>query len=738
MVRLSWTSYHWFQRRLSGRFRDLLDAIDPLTQVRQDLVWLRALTKRVCELSQSIDGAVSALKSACEIAFSKAETRLNLIEAQYRGKIFAALDKQPCTKIAANLLQNVHDSPSYEDAPKLCRLKDAVLSTVEMLAFASSSESGRVHPAFRDLTVPDSLESLGAQLDSLELLVHHESTEAASTIHSNPPDDRDAHAPQSVVRPGPSASRNRETSQPENRRDRLLWFYRLWSHLLCLRHCDSQTFPVDTGAQISVVPPTAADRRFPSPGLRLQAANCSPIPTVDSLSLTLNIGLRRSFTWIFVIADVPHAILGSDFLDEFDLLADCRRACLLDRTTGLSVRGLTPFTAPTNLSVLESRPRRADLKPLDRLLALVFDRLGMFGVVLNPFKCVLGVPSLEFLGHPVDSEGLRPHPSKGEAIRDFPPPTSRRQLQRFLDMVNFYRRFLPNCADLMLPLTNMLSGPKGPFELTGEALTAFQIIKNSLADANLLTHPAPEAQLSLMVDASTVAVDAVLQQHLAGSTRPLAFFSKKLLPVETRYSTFGRELLAIYLAVKHLRHFFESRDFIVFTDHKPLTFALRSHSDKCNPRKIAHLDYISHFTTDIRHIDGTNNEVADMLSRPSPSSLKLSPGIDLCAVAAEQQRVGCPGDESVSGLQLKDVPLSTGSGTILCDVSTPLHNPFVPASMRRAVFQTLHGLPHPGIRASKKLLAEMFVWPGMNKDVKAWARSCLSSQRSKVQRHNKS
>nr|VZI14837.1 unnamed protein product [Spirometra erinaceieuropaei] len=634
--------------------------------------------------------------------------------------------------------------------------------------------------------------------------------------------------------------------------------------------CDTATrrrFLVDTGAQISVVPPTAADRRFPSPGLHLQAANCSPIPTFGSLSLTLNIGLRRSFTWIFVIADVPHAILGSDFLAEFDLLVECRRARLLDRKTGLFVRGLTPFAAPTNLSVLDTdiaspfrqlllshpniisaqfrsgevqhdvvhhirtsgppvfaRPRRlaperfqaakaefehmlqlgiirpsespwasplhmvpkatsGDWRPcdfagalfgksvfskidlvrafhqipvapedvpktavttpfglfefvrmpfglrnaaqtfqrfIDRVLrglpfvyayiddllvasrnaeehkehlALVFDRLDQFGVVINPSKCVLGVPSLDFLGHHIDVQGLRPLSSKVEAIRDFPPPTSKRQLQRFLGMVNFYPRFLPNYADLMLPLTNLLSGPKGPLELRGHALTAFERLKTSLADATLLTHPAAEALLSLMVDASTVAVGAVLQQHINNSTRPLAFFSKKLSPAETRYST---------------------------------------------PREISHLDYISQFTTDIRHIDGPKNEVADMLSRPSLSSLQLSHGIDLCVMAAEQQRVGCPGEESVSGLQLKDVPLTTGSGTILCDVSTPFHRPFVPASMRRAVFQTLHGLSHPGIRASQKLLAERFVWPGMNKDVKSWARSCLSCQRNKVQRHNKS
>nr|VZI43467.1 unnamed protein product [Spirometra erinaceieuropaei] len=400
------------------------------------------------------------------------------------------------------------------------------------------------------------------------------------------------------------SSPSRKIGQPDNRRDRFLWLFRLSSHLLRLRQYDSQTFPCDIRAQIGVVPQTPTDHCFPNPDLHLQAANRSFIPSFVSLPLALRF--------------VDHVLRGLPFVyANIDDLLEVSR------------------------NVEEQKDH----------LALVSDRLDEFGVIINPSKCVLGVPSLEFLGHQVDSEGLRPLPSKVEAVRNFPPPTSKRQLQRFLGMDNFFRRFLPNCADLMLPLTNMLSGPKGPLELTGEALTAFERIKNSLADATLLTHPAPETQLSLMVDASAVAVGAVLQQHLAGSTLPLAFFSKKLLPAETRHSTFGRELLAIYLAVKHFGHFLEGRDFTAFTDHKPLTFALLSHSDKYNPREIAHRDYISKVTTDIRHIDGTNNEVADMLSRPSLSSLQLTHGIDLCAMAAEQQRVGCPGDESVEAVR---------------------------------------------------------------------------------------
>ena len=84
------------------------------------------------------------------------------------------------------------------------------------------------------------------------------------------------------------------------------------------------------------------------------------------------------------------------------------------------------------------------------------------------------------------------------------------------------------------------------------------------------------------------------------------------------------------------------------------------------------------------------------------------------------------------------MPLPGHNGTILCKVSTGVNCPYVPEKLRRQVFDALHCISHPGAHATQKLIATQFVWPNMNKDIRAWARSCLHCQRSKVSRHNRS
>ena len=250
-------------------------------------------------------------------------------------------------------------------------------------------------------------------------------------------------------------------------------------------------------------------------------------------------------------------------------------------------------------------------------LRSVLKRFSEHGVIINPAKCQFGVSQLKFLGHLVNRHGIRPLEEKVQALLDFPRPLSKRKLREFLGLVNFYHRFLPGCAHILHPLNGLLSTASDCEELhwDDDAVAAFAAIKEALAKAALLTHPQPGAPLCLVTDASNRAVGAVLQQSLNGVWQPISFFSKKLKPAESRYSTFDRELLAIYLAIKHFRHLVEGQQLYVLTDHKPLVYALSSRSDRASPRQIRHLDYILQFTSDVRHIRGTDNTVADALSR---------------------------------------------------------------------------------------------------------------------------
>ena len=174
--------------------------------------------------------------------------------------------------------------------------------------------------------------------------------------------------------------------------------------------------------------------------------------------------------------------------------------------------------------------------------------------------------------------------------------------------MNFYHRFIPNCAAILHPLNELLSPTKTKTQdlhWNANAIEAFQTIKDTLANTTFLVHPKSNALTCIMTDASDRAVGAVLQQHIGDLWQPISYFSKKLKPSETKYSTFDRELLAVYLSIKYFRHFVEGRVFHILTDHKPLTCSLSSHSNHYTPRQIRHLDYISQFTFDIRYVKGS-------------------------------------------------------------------------------------------------------------------------------------
>ena len=336
-------------------------------------------------------------------------------------------------------------------------------------------------------------------------------------------------------------------------------------------------------------------------------------------------------------------------------------------------------------------------------LRLVLHRFELYGILINPPKCVLGVQELQFLGHRVNQLGVSPLPDQVQVIRDFPQPSTLRQLRTFLGLVNFYHRFIPKCAAILTPLNALLKTTatnSRALQWTPPATTAFNDIKEALANATLLVHPKPNAPLNVMTDASDVAIGAVLQQFLDDKWCPLSYFSRKLSPTEQRYSTFDRELLAVYCAIRHFRHFLEAREFHILTDHKPLTHSLQSKPDRHSPRQVRHLDFISQFTCDIRHVAGEGNPVADALSRLETNAVQLEsapPTVDFRAMARAQPDANDLQHlhSTNNTLKLTRVSMPMCADTLLCDTSTGTPRPYVPEQFRRTVFNSLHQLSHP-------------------------------------------
>jgi hypothetical protein len=372
------------------------------------------------------------------------------------------------------------------------------------------------------------------------------------------------------------------------------------------------------------------------------------------------------------------------------------------------------------------------LQVLHQVLVILSDN----HLLMNPDKSVFAQSSVTYLGHSISAAGISPMDSHVTAIQDFPTPTSVKQLQRFLGLLNFYRRFLPNVAGVLRPLTDALRGTPKTLTWTPAMHSAFTAAKQLLLTATPLQFPDPSAAIAVATDASESQAGAVLQQSTPSGWQPLAFFSAKLTPAQQKYSTFDRELLAAYLAIRHFRFLLEGRSFQLHTDHQPLAAAMHRKSPPWSARQQRQLSYISEFTTDIRHIPGKQNVVADALSRSHIAAAVLPPPIDFAAMAVAQQS-----DPAIAALasssSLSITTQSVNNVPLLGDSSTKVFRPLVPLSFQRPIFDHFHGMAHPGIRATKRLISSRFIWRGMASQIAQWTRHCPTCQTQKIHHHTR-
>ena len=251
-------------------------------------------------------------------------------------------------------------------------------------------------------------------------------------------------------------------------------------------------------------------------------------------------------------------------------------------------------------------------------LRQVLDRLRSAKFTVKPSKCMIGYDSIECLGHNIVGQTVRPQEDKIQAIRDAPRPSTKRQIKSFLGLAGFYRRFIPNFLSIASPLTDLTkkNRPNSIKDWQDHHERAFQTLKNRLTSSPIVRLPVFQAgkPFVLRTDASDIGLGAVLLQDFEGEGRlPIAYASKKLLPRERNYSVIEKECLGIIWGVEKFRKYLYGVEFLLETDHKPLSYMQTA--KVLNPRIMRWAMKLQPYRFRIVAIRGRDNLGADYLSR---------------------------------------------------------------------------------------------------------------------------
>uniref|UniRef100_A0A3P9J3I3 Gypsy retrotransposon integrase-like protein 1 n=1 Tax=Oryzias latipes TaxID=8090 RepID=A0A3P9J3I3_ORYLA len=443
--------------------------------------------------------------------------------------------------------------------------------------------------------------------------------------------------------------------------------------------------------------------------------------------------------------------------------------------------------------VLASIPRQECLVYLDDILVhggsfkaaleslrKVLQRIAAAGLKLHPDKCCFMRRELEFLGHRIGSEGISTLEEKVQAVRDWPTPTTLRDLKSFLGLASYYRRFVRGFSCIAAPLFH-LQKKDCDFVWTQECEQAFSSLKKALTNSPILTPPDPKLPFILDTDASDVGMGAVLSQMGSAGERVVAYFSKTFSKAERRYCVTRRELLAVVKAIGHFRYYLCGLPFTVRTDHSALQWLM---TFKEPEGQIARwLEELASFSFTVEHRPGSRHANADAMSR-RPCALagcqycekreareavisreeqshtgesswpvcRLVQGVDPTEWRAHQEQdvdlqpvlqwveagrkpewgevAGCsPGSkglfEKFDALRLKDGVLQRAwkepaTGEERWQV-------VVPRTLRNSVLQGCHGAAgsgHFGVSKTLRRIRQGFYWGQLRRDVEDFCRRC--------------
>ena len=494
----------------------------------------------------------------------------------------------------------------------------------------------------------------------------------------------------------------------------------------------------------------------------------------------LNKALKREHYQLPVLEDTLHDLAQAKMFSKLDLKHGYWH-CVLDVKSSLLTTFATPFgrfkwlRLPFGLNVSSEIFQKRLVQALEGLPATIciaddilvygkgdeekqaeqchdanlmrlLHRCQEKGIKLNKGKAVLKTKQLDFMGHLITNEGLKPDPNKVEAITKLKKPTDKQGVERLNGAINYLAKFLPKLSQVMEPIRR-LTHKDVEWHWDTVQDRAFEEIKQLVTNAPVLAYYDPQKELVIECDASSKGLGAVLLQE----DRPIAYASRCLTDPETRYATIEKEMLAVIFSLEKWHQFTFGRQTKVYTDHQPLVSISQKTLDKAPRRLQGMLLRSLTYNIVVEYRPGKQQVLADMMSR---SFLPLN--------SHESQRefevVNAVRFLPMKEARIQEIRTHTENDEVLRILRTTIQQGFpenkssmpaqitpyfhirdelsvynglvfkgerlvIPTKMRADVKKEIHSA-HSGIEGCLRRAREHVYWPGMNAEIKEWISTC--------------